>query len=149
MQCCICLCNILCCTDSMFMVFADLWVRNFFCVWNFFMHAINCIVGWENDVICPIVTIVVIGLVSCDYVRGIPTPPHQCISWSWHAAYEALLRRDTVAWSWYSVFHVLNDVWHASYIYSQISNQRGRYKVWWWCLYCQQNLPIMQFIACK
>jgi hypothetical protein len=37
------------------------------------MRAINCIVERENDVICPIVTIVVIGLVICDYVRGIPT----------------------------------------------------------------------------
>jgi hypothetical protein len=30
-------------------------------------------VGRKNDVICPIVTIVVFGLVICDYVRGIPT----------------------------------------------------------------------------
>jgi hypothetical protein len=45
------------------------------------MHAMNCIVGRENiNVICPIVTIVVIGLVICDYVRGIPTLRHQCIS---------------------------------------------------------------------
>jgi hypothetical protein len=52
---------------------ADLCVRNFFWVWNFFMYAINCIVGRENDIICPIVPVVVIGLVICDYVWGIPT----------------------------------------------------------------------------
>jgi hypothetical protein len=117
MQCCICACNILCyvygiCSFSD----ADLGVRNFFCVRNFFMHAINCIVGRENDVICPIVTIVVIGVVICGYVRGIPTLRHQCISWSWHAAYEALLRCDHCS------LDVLNDVWKASY--SDIQSER-------------------------
>jgi hypothetical protein len=117
------ICNILCCTDYGISSFSDshLCVRNFFCVWNFFMHAIHCIVGRENDVICPIVSIVLIGLVICDYVRGIPTlgQSHRHMQF-WHTT--PLPTTPTADVKNMTVLHVLNGVWNASY--SDIQSER-------------------------